>query len=103
MTSVDRPVDRRRNQSTGQSTGVHNVHRSMPVDHPVDRGMNGREQDALGLGPVDRTVDLDMGRSTGQPIDAFWLFFIDLDSFLVGIESSWGFLKPRDSVAINKG
>ena len=32
-------VDRRRDRSTGQSTGVHDMHRFNPVDRPVDRGM----------------------------------------------------------------
>ena len=36
---VDRPVDRRRDRSTGQSTNVHGVHKYSPVDRPVDRGM----------------------------------------------------------------
>ena len=38
-TSVDCPVDRRRDRSTGQSTSVHNVHRCIPVDRLVDRGI----------------------------------------------------------------
>ena len=38
-TSVDRPVDHRRDRSTGRSTGVHNVHGCIPVDRPVDCGM----------------------------------------------------------------
>ena len=52
-------------------------------------------------GPVDRAQG-----SVDRPVDRQTRFDFPFGiriPFLFGIESSWGFLKPRDFVAINKG
>ena len=43
------------------------------------------------------------GRPHGRPTESRLLSVLVRIPFLFGIESNWGFLKPRDSVAINKG
>jgi len=97
-----RPVDRAR--STGQSTDVHDVHRISPVDRGMERSTvrwTDWKQAALGLGPVDRGHG-----SVDRPVDwqtRFGFPFRIQIPFLFGIESNLGFLKLRDSVAINKG
>ena len=103
-TSVDRPVDRRRDRSTGLSTGVHDVHRISPIDRSIERSTD-LKQAALGLGPIDRPIDRGHG-SVDRPVDRqtrfgfpFWIRIL----FLFGIEFNRGFLIPCDSVAINKG
>ena len=78
-------------RSTARSTGVHDVHKVSPVDRPVDRERE-RSTDA---------VDRGMGRSTGR--SRFDIPFGIQIPFLNGIEFNLGFLKSRDSVAINKG
>ena len=87
--------------STARSTGVHEVHRHRTVDRPVDRC---REA-------IDRQVDRLKGaksrlETVDRPIDRQTCFLLSFEiriPFLYGIESNRGFLKPRDSVAINKG
>ena len=64
-------------RSTARSTGVHDVHRVSPVD---------RKQAALGLGPVNRTVDRRHGSVDRQTRFSF-PYGIRIP-FLFGIESS---------------
>ena len=82
---VDRPIDRGRERSTG------------PVDRL--RGLSSR------LGPVDRRGRQWHG-SVDRPVDRQTRFLLPFGiqiPFLDGIEFNLGFLKSRDSVAINKG
>ena len=87
------------------------------VDRPVDRGIKWSPPDRpteSRLLSVRARSTVDMGRSTGdrghgsvdRPVDrqtrSGFPFRIRIP-FLFGIESSRGFLKPRNSVAINKG
>jgi len=85
--SVDRPVDRRRDRSNGQSTSVNNVHRCISVDHPVDRGMaRSTDWKQATLSWVRSTVD--MGRSTGRSTDRRVLAFLSRFGFLFGLGSN---------------
>jgi len=107
-TSIDRPVDRRMDWSTGQSIGVHDVHRRRPVDRPIDRCMEAvdRPVDWLKgamflLWPVDRRGGPRHGSVDRQT--CFLLSFIDSYSFSGWDRINRDFLKPYDSVIINKG
>ena len=99
--SVDRPVDRRRNRSTRLSIGVHDVHRISSVDRPVDR-LKARLL-SVGSGRPGGRPWTRVGRPASRPTDACWLSFLDSDSFSGWDRIQLGFLKPWDSVAINKG
>ena len=91
-----RSVDRWR-RSVDRRPACMNVHRKEAVDRPVDRLTGPRSR----LGPVDRC-----GRPWHGSVDRQARFdfpFRIRIPFLDGIESNLGFLKSRDSVAINKG
>jgi len=91
-----------------RSTGVHNVQRLNSVDRPVDHSKeNGRPAQS-----TDWHAQLSVGfdRPIGQPKG--WVgrptggcfFYLDSD-FVSELESNpiCGFLKPCDSLTINKG
>jgi len=109
-----RPVDRASGEgrSTARSTGVHDVHKIITVDCPVDRG---RERstglvDRLKagcslLGAVDRRGRPWHG-SVDRPVDRQARFDFPFGiriPFLDGIEFNLGFLKSKDSVVITRG
>jgi len=83
-------------RSTARSTVIWKLSTSRSTDW---------KQAALGLGPVNRTVDHGHG-SVDRPIDRQTRFDFPFGiriPFLFEIESNRGFLKLRGSVAINKG
>ena len=108
MLPVGRPVTDR----GGRSTDVHDMHKVGPVDPPIDHG---RERStspvdrltglSSRLGPVDWR-DRPWHGSVDRPVDRQTRFLVPFGIrilFLNGIEFNLGFLKSRDSVAINKG
>jgi len=87
---VDRPVDRCAQRA-----------QEMSADRPVDRlkaGCSLFEPSRPAVDGGHESVDRPVDRQTRFDFP----FRIQI-LFLLGIESNRGFLKPRDSVAINKG
>ena len=79
-TSVDRPVDRRRDRSTGLSTGVHNMHKVSPIDRGIER-LTGRSTDW-------KQAALCWVQSTGRSTDRRVLAFLSIFGFLFCLESN---------------
>ena len=98
------PVDRRARREHDH----HGRPPGRPWQRAVDRLVDRLTGLSSWLGPVGRRGRPGMGRLTGRstPVDRQTRFLLSFGIrilFLDGIESNLGFLKFRDSVAINKG
>jgi len=93
---------------TAQSTGVHKVHRRSLVNRPIDHSKENGQPTSMPnflLGSVDRPVgqkDKSVDRPVGRQANLLLLLGFEFH-FWKGVEFNFGFLKPWDSLAINKG
>ena len=97
-----------RSRSTARSTGVHEraqEHSGRPPGRPPGRPTD-KALISVGPGRPARSTVAWVGRLAGRLADRQMRFLLPFGiqiPFLDGIESNLGFLKSRDSMAINKG